>query len=123
MRYENNFYLTSDGFLDIEFLFLDLGESRGWRAYILSDIDYQAVDSSRNTSCSVTHRLTEPNSERFIDEERSYQYICWSQPIHNLDSIREVAKVWSEITGYYIQHGGSFESIQQRLNQMGIIDL
>ena len=41
MRYENNFYRTSDGLLDVEFLFVDLGGSNGWRAYILTDINYK----------------------------------------------------------------------------------
>ena len=35
MLFENNYYRTSDYLLDIEFLFVDLGTSTGWRIYIL----------------------------------------------------------------------------------------
>ena len=38
-------------------------------------------------------------------------------------AMREVAKTWSEITSYYIQHGGSFDTIQPRLKARGIVTL
>ena len=40
MNYKHIFYLTSDKLLDIEFLFLDLGAEKGWRAYVLSDMPF-----------------------------------------------------------------------------------
>ena len=63
MQYENNFYRTSDGLLDVEFLFVDLGGTNGWRAYILTDINYQMFSSNRSTACSTIHRLTEGNND------------------------------------------------------------
>jgi hypothetical protein len=134
--YENNFYRTSDGLLDIEFLFVNLGGSSGWRAYILTDINYHMFSNSRSTSCTDIHRLTEGNNElqrkvrNFMQNTRagSYSnrtiyYICWSKTIHELDDIREVAKTWSEITAHYIRHGGSFGTIQPALKSRGIITL
>ena len=41
MNYYNDFYITRDNKLTVEFLFVDLGYGKGWRAYILSDINYQ----------------------------------------------------------------------------------
>lgn len=130
MNYENNFYVTHDLSQDIEFLFVDLGGTTGWRAYILSNIDYK----NRSTSCGTIHRLTEGNSDviskirRFLSSTRlitndtaPINYICWSKPVYSLDSIREVAKTWSEITAYYIKYGGDFSSIQRKLKSQGII--
>lgn len=126
MKYEQNYYLTHDGSLDVEFLFLDLGQALGWRAYIISDINYKTR--------LPMHRLTEP-----IDENKSAvkqilrrlhfgfpqtkmpQYICWSQNVYELEDIREVAKSWTEITAYYIKHGGNFADIQKKLAKKGII--
>jgi len=136
MQYENNFYRTSDGLLDVEFLFVDLGEASGWRAYILTDINYKMFSKLRSTDCSIIHRLTESNGDmkrkinNFIQTtrqtsniNRTIHYICWSKAIHNLPDMREVAKTWSEITAYYIRNGGSFGSIQPILKQRGIISL
>lgn len=135
-QFENNFYRTSDGLLDIEFLFVNLGGSSGWRAYILTDINYHMFSNSRSTNCTDIHRLTEGNNElqrkvrNFMQNTRagSYSnrtiyYICWSKTIHNLDDIRAVAKTWSEITAHYIRHGGSFGTIQPTLKSRGIITL
>ena len=132
MQYENNFYLTHDRSLDIEFLFVDRGGSIGWRAYILSDIDYKG----RSTLCGTIHRLTESSGvicqqiRRFLADTREVgnrmapiYYICWSQSIHSLEDMREVSKTWAEITAYYIKHGGSFQTIQKTLKNRGIITL
>lgn len=131
MLYENNFYTTHDLSQDIEFLFVNRG-SLGWRAYILSEINYKG----RSTSCGTIHRLTESDSEvlrkirRFlhntrpvVNETSPIHYICWSKPVFDLDDMREVAKTWSEITAYYIRHGGSFPDIQQRLKAQGVISI
>lgn len=136
MQYENNFYRTSDELLDIEFLFVNLGGSSGWRAYILTDINYKMFSRSRSDDCTVVHRLTENNSDmnrkinNFIqmtrqtdNTDRTIRYICWTKAIHDLSDMREVAKTWSEITAYYIRNGGSFGSIQPILKQRGVISL
>lgn len=134
MQYENNFYRTSDGLLDVEFLFVDLGAANGWRAYILTDINYKMFSATRSTDCSTIHRLTEDDSDmkrkiinfmqmtrQMNNADRTIYYICWSNPIHNLSDMREVAKTWSEITAYYIRNGGSFGSIQPKLKRRGVI--
>lgn len=134
MMYENNFYRTSDDTLDIEFLFVDTGPIDGWRAYILTDINYKRCSINRSDSCSDIHRLTECNDSRLQKIRRFLQntrdnspsnkpiyYICWTEKIDNLDKIRNIAKAWSEITAYYIQNGGSFERIQKILSARGII--
>lgn len=136
MQYENNFYKTSDGLLDIEFLFVDLGGSTGWRAYILTDINYKMFSRLRSQDCTIVHRLTESNSDmkravnNFIrmtrqtgNSDKTIRYICWSQAIHDLSDMREVAKTWSEITAYYIRNGGTFTSIQPKLKKAGVISL
>lgn len=120
MRYEHAYYMTKDRSLDVEFLLLDLG-SRGWRAYILSNIDYKKVSSSRSTSILDTHRLSERDGERYIDTARPYYYICWNQTIRDLETMKNICAVWSEITAYYIQHGGTFSSIQKKLTDQGVI--
>lgn len=117
MRYEHAWYLTKDKSLNVEFLFLNLGEQSGWRAYILSGVDYK----TRSDSCLITHRLYEGRNERYIDESVAYPYICWSQTVHDLETLKNIAAVWSEITAYYILHGGEFEKIQARLAAEGVI--
>lgn len=134
MMYENNFYRTSDGALDIEFLFVDLGPNDGWRAYILTDINYKRCSGNRSDSCTDIHRLTESNEtriqkiRRFIQNTRDnspanspIHYICWTEKINDLDKLRNIAKAWSEITAYYIRNGGNFETIQKTLVTRGII--
>lgn len=136
MQYENNFYRTSDGLLDVEFLFVNLGVSSGWRAYILTDINYKMFSATRSTDCSTIHRLIEGDSDmkrkiinfmqmtrQMNNVDRTIYYICWSNPIHNLSDMREVAKTWSEITAYYIRNGGTFGSIQPKLKRSGVISL
>ena len=134
MKYEHNFYRTLDGTLDIEFLFVDTGPADGWRAYILTDINYKSVSEYRSGSCVDIHKLVEKNDtrlqkiRRFIQSTRDnysqdepVYYICWTETVDNLDKMRNIAKAWSEITAYYIQHGGSFEKIQGILQSRGII--
>lgn len=121
MRYEHAYYTTKDRSLEVEFLLLHLGPARGWRAYILSDIDYKRVSSARSTAIYDIHRLTETRNERYIDSARAYPYVCWNQTIRDLDTMKNVCAVWSEITAYYIRHGGSFSSIQRKLAARGVI--
>ena len=120
MKYEHNFYTTSDRLLDIEFLFLDLGEELGWRGYVLSDINYKQFSKVRSDAYTDTHLYIDER-RRYIDPNRDYPYICWTKPIHSLDTMHELAQMWSEITAYYIRHGGEFAEIQQRLSEEGVL--
>ena len=133
MLFENNYYRTSDYLLDIEFLFVNLG-TPGWRIYILSEINYKQFSASRSDSVTTIHRLTESNSDmlRKINtfqrnkgrpgaDSTPIHYICWKYKIDSLERAREIAKMWSEITAYYIRNGGSFETIQPKLKRTGII--
>lgn len=121
MRYEHNFYKTSDGLLDIEFLFLNLGQTIGWRAYVLSHINYKMFSASRSDVYTDTHLYIDANKHRYIDKGKDYPYICWTKPIHSLETMRALAKMWSEITAYYIRFGGSFPNIQKQLKERGVI--
>lgn len=133
MLFENNYYRTSDYLLDIEFLFVNLG-TPGWRIYILSEINYKQFSASRSDSVTTIHRLTESNSDmlrkintfqrnkgRPVADSTPIHYICWKYKIDSLERAREIAKMWSEITAYYIRNGGSFETIQPKLKRTGII--
>ncbi len=134
MLYEYNTYRTSDCLLDINFLFVEIAPS-DWRAYILTDINYKKFSSGRSDSINIIHRLTEHN-EALITKIRAFirnndipyhktdiHYICWDKKIESLESIRELAKTWSEITSYYIKHGGDFGTIQPILKSKGIISI
>ena len=129
MKYEHNFYRTSDRELDIEFFFLDLGEELGWRAYVISDIDYNKCSQNRSAACSKTHRFCESDETmrnmvwRFLNrnETSPLYYVCWTEKLKSLPDAREVAKAWCEITSYYIKRGGDFAKIQQTLSKRGII--
>jgi hypothetical protein len=88
MRYEHAYYLTKDRSLEVEFLLLHLGAARGWRAYILSDINYKRVSPTRSTAIYDVHRLTETRGERYIDAAKAYPYVCWNQTIHDLDTMK-----------------------------------
>ena len=113
MNYEHIFYTTSDGLLDVEFFFLDLGEELGWRAYVLSDINYKRFSSTRSDAYEDTHLFIESDRNRYINPNRDYPYVCWTTVIRDLDTMKTVASTWAEITSYYISHGGTFESIQK----------
>ena len=132
MQYEHNFYRTSDFLLDLEFLFVDRGAS-GWRAYILTPINYKQFSILRSDAITTIHRLTESdldiitkikNYKRDVDGvnfNEPIKYICWKHKVKTLDDMRNIAKMWSEITAYYIRHGGKFETIQPILRDKGII--
>ena len=120
MKYEHNFYCTRDQLLDIEFLFLDFGQGIGWRAYVLSNINYKQFSFERSDAHKDTHLYID-ESRRYIDADKDYPYICWTKPIYSLDTMHELAQMWSEITAYYIRYGGSFETIQHILSEGGVI--
>ena len=134
MKYEYNTYRTKSGELDIRFLFVEI-KPNDWRAYILTDINYKEYSKARSDLISVTHRLTEfdvamkRRIKNFIEDngipykKENIRYICWTKTITTLESMRELAKTWSEITDYYIRNGGSFESIQPILKADGTITI
>ena len=121
MKYEHNFYRTADGLLDIEFLFLDLGPKIGWRGYILSNINYKQFSDKRSDVYTDTHLYIDENHHRYIDKNKDYPYICWTEAIHDLETMHKLAVRWSEITAYYIRNGGSFPEIQNLLIERGVI--
>lgn len=121
VKYEHNFYITKDKLLDIEFLFIDLGEEIGWRGYVLSDIDYKQFSDDRSDGYEETHLYIDTNRHRYIDVDKDFPYICWTKPVHDLDTMRELAMMWAEITAYYIRNGGDFETIQKKLKGEGVI--
>ena len=121
MRYEHIFYKTKDNLLDIEFLFLDLGPERGWRGYVLNEINYKKFSQSRSDNYIDTHLYLDNNTNRYIDENKDYPYICWTKPIHDLETMHELAAMWAEITAYYIRYGGDFLTIQKKLEREGVI--
>lgn len=92
---EKLFYRTKDGRYDIKFWFKNCGRS-GWRAYILSNIDY----GSRNSSMSTTHRL--------YDDTLSLYYVCWDCGIRTKNECKTVAALWSDHTINYILTGRGF---------------
>ena len=89
---ERIYYRTLDGTTDICFLFRDCGEN-GWRAYILSNLDY----GRRDASAAVSHRL--------YDSELGLHYVCWSTRITTKDQCKAIAKLWSDKTMDYIRKG------------------
>lgn len=121
MRYEHVFYTTKYDNLQIEFLFLHISPKLGWRAYILTDIDYKRFSASRSTDWHFTHRFFEADDQRYIDRRRSYPFVCWTSVVRDLKSIKNVAAVWAELTAYYIRNGGTFAENQPRLAKQGII--
>ena len=56
MKYEHNFYCTRDRLLDIEFLFLDLGQEIGWRTYVLTHINYKQFSKNRSDAHTNVYR-------------------------------------------------------------------
>ncbi len=143
MEYFNNLYRTKGGNLVVEFLLVKISEEIGWRAYILSPINYAQYAANRSTGGHQTHRLVESGDEmkrkiktfmqynppfrscpRRIDPENDVlNYICWTGRVQSLESIKLLASTWSEITAYYIRFGGSFEVIQPVLKRLGVIEL
>ena len=91
-------YWTSDRSLVVDFVFWDRG-ARGWRIYIISQIDYQG----RNCSSHAAHWLH--------DNDDSYPYICWAGNIETLEQAKSVASLWAECTARYIRSRQSFDDI------------
>lgn len=121
MKYEHNFYTTRDRSLNIEFLFLHLGDELGWRGYVLNKINYKAVSPLRSNHYTDTHLYIDDGFNRYIDAHKDYPYICWTKPIHSLETMHTLAEMWAEITAYYIKHGGNFETIEKTLRREGVL--
>lgn len=121
MKYEHAFYTTKYDNFQIEFLFLHVSQEIGWRAYILTDINYKRCSRLRSTDWHFTHMFFEADDQRYIDKRRSYPFVCWTSVIQDLDTVRNVAAVWAELTAYYIRNGGTFPENQPKLAELGII--
>ena len=103
MDYIRHNYRTSDGSMTVDFLFYNLGLLKGWRIYIISNIDY----GDKNISGHATHRNHFP--------EDTYPSICWNKRISTLEKARAVASVWADVTALYIKGRGSFDAIARQL--------
>lgn len=137
MNYYNDYYITRDKKLAVEFLFVDLGYDKGWRAYILSDINYQRRSSLRSDAQTDVHRLTEQDDRMIcrvnefkrnnapfsplLTRTNSVEYICWTKPMYDREQLMSVASVWADITSYYIENGGTFEQIHALFTRKGYI--
>lgn len=121
MRYEHIFYRTRYDRMEIEFLLLETGRTEGWRAYVLTDIDYKRFSKVRSTDWHFTHLLYEADDKRYIDRKKSYPFVCWDQPIRDLAVLKTVAATWAELTAYYIRNGGTFPENQKKLADLDIL--
>lgn len=95
-------YWTSDRSMVVDFVFWDRG-IRGWRIYIISQIDYHGRDCSSHAA----HWLFDP--------EDSYPYICWDGYIKTLEQAKSVASLWAECTAEYVRSYKSFDDIASQL--------
>jgi len=93
-------YHTKDNTLTIEFA-LTQGTD-GWRAYILTPIDY----CGRPDSMEATSRLYDPTHDLC--------YVCWNPPPHSLELCEAVAALWSDLTVAYVYTGEPIFSQYQR---------
>ena len=105
MRYELLDYRTSDGSMYISFSFCNLGLIKGWRIYILEDIDYEGHD----TSSHATHRLQ--------DSGETSHYICWDRRISSFEKAKTIAALWGDCTSRYIKGEGSFDAIATQIHK------
>ena len=103
MNYQRVTYTTMDRSLEMDFVFMDGGQSIGWRIYIINRVDYKG----RNTSFHATHRLHASGE--------TYDYICWSGRIATLEDAKKIASLWADTTALYIRNGGSFDAIAKQL--------
>lgn len=107
-EFERQMYLTKDGSLDIDFVFMDCEGTIGWRIYIITPIDYKRCSPSRPEGSGSAHWLKASGE--------TYRYVCWSEKIESKEDAKEVARLWAECTAYYIKHGGDFGSIARNIN-------
>ena len=88
------YYRTKDGRTDYGFSFERQADG-SWRAYIVSMPSY----GLRETSLSVTHRLTDGGR----------YYVCWNQPLWSETDVRKVAALWADLTQVYIRTGKTID--------------
>jgi len=95
------YYRTKDNSCDILFGFKHCYD--GWRAYILTPVDYFGLDDD----CHTTHR--------FYDLENDLFYVCWDPLPDNLEDCKQIAGLWSELTLTYLRTGEDIDGQYQRL--------
>ena len=103
LKHTKIYYTTGDRSLTIEFVFWNMGEPKGWRIYIVSDINY----GNRDISGHATNR------NLFSDD--TYHSICWLGKISTLKQAKAITSLWSDATALYIRNGGNFDDIVKRL--------
>lgn len=95
------YYRTRDGRADYQFSFERLSDG-SIRPYIESMPSY----GSRDTGLHTTHRLH--------DSSRRY-YVCWNRPLINVEDVKQVVALWSDLTQEYIKTGRTID--QQMRNR------
>lgn len=93
------YYRTKDGLADYGFSFERQSDS-SWRVYVDSMPSY----GRRDTSLSVTHRLTDGGR----------YYVCWSQKLRSEADARKVAAKWADLTQEYIKTGRTIDEQMRR---------
>lgn len=88
-------YRTKDGMADYQFLFVNMDDGSGWRAYIESQPSYRGRDAGGHQ----THRLTDSGGRR---------YVCWKGVVQTLDGMKQIAALWADCTQEYIRTGKRF---------------
>jgi hypothetical protein len=106
MDYERMYYRSSDGSLILDFVFMYCGPEIGWRAYIITEINYGRF---ADTSGHASHR------NRF--EGDTYPCICWSDRVDTLSEMKAIAALWSDVTAIYMETGETFDSIAKSLSK------
>lgn len=92
---ETTWYRTRNGQHDIKFWFKNCAQN-GWRAYIMSNINY----GDRPSDAHSSHRL--------FDSNLNLHYVCWDRSISTKAECKAVAGQWSDLTIRYINEGRRF---------------
>ena len=89
-------YATRDKTRVIQFGFTrDAHGATGWRAYILTPINYR----DRADDGHTTHRYYDSANDRY--------YVCWDPEPATLAEMKSIAAMWGELTHDYIRTGES----------------
>lgn len=89
------YYRTKDGRSDYGFSFERLSNG-SIRPYIDSMPSY----GNRGTGLHTTHRLTD-SSGRY--------YVCWDSPLTDVEDVKQVVSLWSDLTQEYIKTGRTID--------------
>lgn len=89
------YYRTKDGRSDYGFSFQRLSDG-SIRPYIDSMPSY----GSRDTGLHTTHRLPDSTGR---------YYVCWDSPLTNIDDVKRVVSLWSDLTQEYIKTGRTLD--------------